>query len=485
VPLRIKSAVEPEALPSYLSIILIFLLSAILYVPSFDDFFVQDDFIGLSVGRAVATNPGTLFNLSAEGFPAGYRTVQVVWWALGWWLGEGSPMVFHVGQALILVAILGGIFIISRQLGLSRLGAIFGMWFFLLMPLLTESFYWLAANPLHIVFSLASIICFIAWLRQTAGHASLLVALVLAFLSCQTKEAGLWSFMALVAAAVLVPGKRGARARAWGSCFALAAALLYVALYLLLPYQYPSGTKGPSDILVSFGRLVILGWFHPIIAVRKAALEAGVSHEMRYALSVASVTVLVLVFSWASYLISKIPQWSKKVRCFTFTFVVGLAAALPYSFSAGSGWRYLTDIGVWVALCWSQVADPFVAKRRAAYALILVCILLSLFNIMATREIRSAFDKLGHATYMLCADIKDSAHNTDRYLVMGFPEHWGHLRVWHVPKLIRLCDPSVLEVKSVEEVPRSVSENTAVLEYSHSSFPDSFYRWVSPGSGPR
>lgn len=479
------TTVRPEALPSRLALLFVVLLSAVLYAPSMDDFFVMDDFINLSQGRAVASNPGTILNPSPGDFPPGYRTGQVAWWTLGWWIGEGSARIYHLGQALILAAILGGIFILSRQLGLSRRGAIFGMWFFLLMPLLTESFYWLAAAPLHIVFSLASVICFIAWLRRPPGHAGLLAAIALAFLSCQTKEAGLWSFMAMVPAAILIPGERSARARTWGAFLAFAGALSFVAFYLFLPYRYPSGTKSTYDILDSFARLVFTGWFQPVAALRKASSELGFSSGTTLALSIGASAVLVLVFSRATYLISKMQRWGERLRCFAFAFVAGLAAALPYAFSGVSGWRYLTDIGVWIALCWGQIADPFVAKRRVAYALILVCIFLSVMNVIATHQIRSLYDRLGNATYTLCSDVKAHAEEIDRYVIVGFPESGGYLRVWHVPKLIRLCDPSVSEVRSVAVAPPSIAGNTAVIAYSPSSMPAHFHRWGSPGPGPR
>ncbi|MFQ5458407.1 MAG: hypothetical protein ACE5FC_08165, partial [Myxococcota bacterium] len=410
---------------------------------------------------------------------------QIAWWALGWWIGGGSAAVYHVGQVLILAAILGGIFILSRQLGLSPRGAIFSMWFYLLMPLLSESFYWLAASPLHLVFSLASVISFIAWLRRPSGHTGLLGAIALALLACETKEAGIWSFMALIAAAILVPGERSARARAWSAFIAFAGALLFVAVYLLLPYSYPTGTKSAYDILEAFGRLVFTGWFQPVLALRKAYSGPGTSAGMALAISIGALAVLLIAFSRAAYLISKMRGWERRLRCFSFAFLAGLAAAVPYAFSGVSGWRYLTDIGVWIAVCWGQIADPFVAKRRVAYALVLVCALLSAATVMATREIRTLYDELGRATYTLCADVESHAGEIDHYFIVGFPERGGYLRVWHVPKLIRLCDPSVAEVRRVVKAPPVITRNTAVITYTPSSMPAHFHRWVSLGPGRR
>ncbi|MDP3939002.1 MAG: hypothetical protein Q8R92_12830 [Deltaproteobacteria bacterium] len=96
------------------------------------------------------------------------------------------------------------------------------------------------------------------------------------------------------------------------------------------------------------------------------------------------------------------------MRRLTFTVLAGLAAALPYSLSGVSGWRYFTDIGVWVALCWGQLADPFVASRRFARGMVLLCALMSLINILSTQQIRSTYDWLGRATYLLCAEIEGS-----------------------------------------------------------------------------
>jgi len=472
--------------PARVALLGVILLAVLLYAPTIDDYFAQDDFVFLSVGRSVALDPSSLLRPRGAYFPPAWRTPQVAWWALGWWLGQDSSMIFRAGQILKLVAILLEIFLLAGQLGVGTAGAVFAMWFFLIMPLPAESFIWLAASPLHLVIALAGLSLIIAWLQGKRGTPALAAALLLAWISAWTKEAGIWIFAAIGAASLILPGPRNRKERTIAIALALTGAILYVAFYLLLPYHYPSRHGGFPSIARNYFHLAARGWLEPAAAVRMAAHEEGLPSWAGWALSRVAAAVVLSAALWSLHAIRRRPGAHERLRSLLYTVVVSAAAVLPYSLSHVSSGRYLTDTGVFVAISLGLLCEPLLPSKRVAWALVVTCAIFSGVTLMAVAPIRENWALIGRASRRLGGEIRAGADHVNRYVVVGFPEKGGYLRVWHMPRVIPLFDPSVSAIEVAKRVPDVVPPGTAVIVYTIERMPDRYHTYFSsPAIAPQ
>jgi len=468
--------------PGRVALMGVIVLASALYGSTLDDFFAQDDFGLLSAARAVTLDPGSLLAPAGGAFPPGYHTPQVLWWTVGWWLGNGDPAVFRAGQIVKLAVLLLEILVLAKRLGAGSGGAIFAMWFFLLMPLPAESIYWLSATPLHAVMALAGLIPFLSWLQGRRGTHALVAAFVIAWAAAWTKEAAIWIFAAMGAACLMLPGSRGRGARAIVLSLALASALLYVALYLALPYHYPARSGGIPSIVRNYFHLAVRGWLEPAAAVRMAAHAMGLPSWAGWGFSRLTALGLGVAVLWSVNVLRHGPGASERFRSLLFAVLVSATAVLPYALSHVSGGRYLTDTGVWVALAFGLLAEPFLARRRAAWGLVAACAIFSAVTVMATAPTRETWSLHGWAARKLCRDVEAGADRVNRYVVVGFPEKGGYLRVWHMPQIIPLYDPSVSTIEVAKRVPDVVPPGTAVIVYSEESLPDRGHIYLSSPS---
>jgi hypothetical protein len=476
--------------PVAIALISIILITIALYVPSLNSYFVQDDFPLLSAGKKIASNPLSLFFPSGnyprpprlpggEDFPVGWRPLMYAWWALGWLVWSGTPVGFHVAQIVILYLILLCMFIISKQLQFSTRGGIFSIWFFLLMPLPVESFYWLGASPIHLVFALMSVIFFILWLKRQDGWLFLAIAFLAAILACMAKEAGFSSFFWMILAAIFVPGKRGQRDRILASGASILITILCAMIYFAMPVIYSSPPNGLAAVVTSYLRLLLLGWLQPAMAMSRAVKGIGLSAELASVIARTSSVGLLVAGFLAIRSLARSTMFRDRIRELAFILGSTFVAASPYALSGVTGGRYFIDISVWVACFWGRITDHSNISTRVVWIIIIICMCLSPVDILATRSVRMEFDRIGLASFMLCNKIRKESDHVNRYILVGFPRRGGYLRVWHLPAIIHLNDPSVREVKVSESVPRMIPKDTAVIVYSESLMPDRFYKWIS------
>ena len=202
-------------------VLLLVVLAAVLpYLPTLDDYFVQDDFgvVGLLSGKPADYFPRWFVSTWMDDIwgytPDEIRPFPAVTYQLAAWWGAGSPVAnhvinvgFHTVNALLVFGIA------ETAARLARGPATFAALVFALLPMQTESVAWVTGrvDSMPACFYLASFLLYARW-REHSRASVYIWSVAVYFVALFTKQNAVTLPAAIVLYDVFVAGRR---ARSW------------------------------------------------------------------------------------------------------------------------------------------------------------------------------------------------------------------------------------------------------------------------------
>lgn len=179
-----------------LVVLLVVLAAVVPYLPTLDDYFVQDDFgvVALLSAKPAGYFPRWFVTTWMDGIwgytPDEIRPFPAVTYQLAAWWGAGSPVANHVINISFHALNTVLVFAIAETVaGLSLGPAAFAALVFAVLPMQTESVAWVTGrvDSMPACFYLASFLLYARW-RGRSGSALYVAAVLLYFVTLFTKQ---------------------------------------------------------------------------------------------------------------------------------------------------------------------------------------------------------------------------------------------------------------------------------------------------------
>ena len=239
---------------------LILLLTTVVYVPTLRSYYCgYDDFSEAHRAADDLANPGRMFTTSHFN-TAKYRPLNRVLTAFGYYLGNGSPVVFRIRNLAGHLVVVAAIYGIALALAESHPAALAGALLFALHPLANQSVVgstW--TNTAAYAMMFASFYFFIGSLERTSGRTGrLMLALLLALAALFTYEATLVLFVLMV---LYAGGRAFFGKRPWpGPIYILLCGggiLLICTSFFIARSLFAAGTTEVSSARMIFANLAV------------------------------------------------------------------------------------------------------------------------------------------------------------------------------------------------------------------------------------
>ena len=353
-------------------ILLVVVLAAVVpYLPTLDDYFVQDDFgvVGLLSGKPAGYFPRWFVSTWMDDIwgytPDEIRPFPAVTYQLAAWWGAASPVAnhvinigFHAVNALL-------VFGVARTAaGLAPGPAAFAAVVFALLPMQTESVAWVTGrvDSMPACFYLASFLLYARW-RERPGAALYIWSVVVYFVALFTKQNAVTLPAAIVLYDVLVAGRRSRSA--WSTLWPYVPFAVLTVGYLGLRYALFGEVARESTLTVARAELFLLDLsvhLRRMVGGDAALRMSGLVITMYVAFGAAAIAAV-------GVLLGERPRRLVGPAAYFLVIWVGLAAAPTlvagyasprHMYLASAGWALA--LGCALEVLWHARPDPLMRR---------------------------------------------------------------------------------------------------------------------------